>query len=479
MKIKPSAFTFKLISAALSVSLLLISWGCATPGPQSFRSPLPEETRWQVRSVAVVPATYIPESNFLTFAKGRGSGALKGAASEALHGTLYMSAEAAKAGPFGALLLPFMAALGAVVGAIVGGIEGAVKAVPADEAQKVEAAINSAISDLDVQEKLAGRMVSAGLTLKDHQFSLIRGQGPATKDEKPHYRSLKGQNADMALEVNVKSLGFLGGKGADPEIAFFMDVTVRVVRIVDGSEIYLGESSHISRPRRLSEWAQDGAAVLRQEFETSYARLAEQILENLFLVYDFHVDSMWSGAMHCMLKPYNPPPSGIGFFSLELMFSKVDSLRPTFQWEAFPREKDLKSDSAGILTRVGEITYDLKIWKGHNGYPEELVYDRQGVSAPERVIEITETQVASTVLGQSEQAPIVSKERIVEHTIETLLEPSTEYFWSVRSRFKLDGQTRITKWSYSRIPWPPGLSDLCLTDHIPKTHYHRFKTPKE
>jgi hypothetical protein len=326
--------------------------------------------------------------------------------------------------------------------------------------------------------------VSAGLALKDHQFRLIRGQGPSTKDEKPLYSSLKRQNVDMALETNVKSLGFLGGEGADPEIALFINVTVRVVRTVDGLEIYSGESSHISSPRKLSEWAQNGAAVLCQEFETAYARLAEQILENLFLVYDFHVDSVWSVAMHCMLKPYNPPPSNIGFYSLKLKFSKVDSLQPTFKWEAFPREKDLKSDSAGIFTRVSEITYDLKIWKGHNGYPEELVYGRKGVFAPERIIEITEKKVAEdTVPGQLEQAPIVRKERIAEHTIETLLEPATEYFWSVRARFKLDGQTRITKWSYSRSRLRPdgstGGPDPCLADHIPITNYHRFKTPKE
>ncbi len=448
MQTEPPTSKLKFISTALSVSLLLISWGCATLGSQSYRSPLPEEIRRQVRSVAVVPAAYIPESNFLTFAKDRGTGAAKGAGAGALHGTLYMSAEAAGAGPYAVLLLPFAAALGAVVGGMVGGIEGAVRAIPADQAKKIEATINSAISDLDVQGKLSKYIVSVGLTLKDYQFNVMRGQGPTTKNEKPDYRSLKEQNVDMALEANVTNLGFLGGKGVDPEIAFFMDVTVRVVRTVDGTEIYSGKSSHTSRPRRFIEWARDDSAQLREEFETSYARLAEQILETIFLVYDFHMDDGWSGVQHCMLEHYYPPPRGIGFFSHKPMFSMVDSLQVTFKWEAFPRDKDRKYDSAGILNRISEITYDLKIWKGHNNYPEELVYARQGIPAP-------------------------------EHTIETLLEPSTEYFWSVRSRFKLDGQTRLTRWSYSRIPWPPGRLDPCLEDHIPITHYHRFKTPKE
>jgi hypothetical protein len=334
------------------------------------------------------------------------------------------------------------AAIGAVVGAITGGIKGATDAVPSADIKEIDAFITKAIAGVDVQGSLAEHVASTGGFLTDYQISLVEGQGPAREDERPLYRSLSGQDVDTVIEVSVKSLGFRGGEGADPSTSFFMDVSVRVVRTADGTEIYSGESSHESGSRRVSDWvSRDGAALLGQEFEAACSALSKLIIEDLFFGdrgWTFHLQD-------CMLTPNNPPHQ-------DVKFSKVDSLQPTVQWEVFPRAADWKSDSAGILAQVSEITYDLKIWKGRSGSPEDLVYERMGLSFP-------------------------------EHRIGTPLEPSTKYFWSVRARLKLDGPTRMTRWSYSRVallpqppPWPN--PDPCLRDHIPINSYHGFETPQ-
>jgi hypothetical protein len=49
------------------------------------------------------------------------------------------------------------------------------------------------------------------------------------------------------------------------------------------------------------------------------------------------------------------------------------------------------------------------------------------------------------------------------HTLETPLEPSSLYFWTVRARFELGGQVKVTDWGVSRVPHPS---------------YYRFKTRK-
>ncbi len=57
------------------------------------------------------------------------------------------------------------------------------------------------------------------------------------------------------------------------------------------------------------------------------------------------------------------------------------------------------------------------------------------------------------------------------HKIEAPLEPVTEYFWSVRARFELDGQTRVT-------PWSAALGDPAEGPlQLPRPSYFRFKTP--
>ncbi len=47
----------------------------------------------------------------------------------------------------------------------------------------------------------------------------------------------------------------------------------------------------------------------------------------------------------------------------------VDSLQPTLRWEAFPRPEDREADREGLLSRISDVTYDLKIWKAPAGDP--------------------------------------------------------------------------------------------------------------
>ncbi len=124
------------------------------------------------------------------------------------------------------------------------------------------------------------------------------------------------------------------------------------------------------------------------------------------------------------LKPEYPPVGG------GPVFTDVDSLQPIFRWQSFPRQEDLKADHEGVLSRVTAVTYDLNIL-GKKGYgPGELIYSRTGLPEP-------------------------------AHMVETPLEPSTRYFWTVRARFTLNGHLRVTEWGEQA------------------GSYYRFETPSE
>lgn len=128
----------------------------------------------------------------------------------------------------------------------------------------------------------------------------------------------------------------------------------------------------------------------------------------------------------------------------QILFVDVDSLQPTFRWESFPRPHDFKADTQGMLSRIKNITYALKIWRIENGLPSEVIYSRFGLPMP-------------------------------SHKIEIPLETCAKYFWTVRARFELDGQTRVTEWGISQLP------RLAVPDRIrqqiPQTNLYRFKTP--
>lgn len=155
------------------------------------------------------------------------------------------------------------------------------------------------------------------------------------------------------------------------------------------------------------------------------------------------------------LKPLNPPQYFGGAGNPRLEFAEVKTLQPTLSWEPFPgrHQWPLSPHPEKFVTvdsdRVSNVTYDLIIWSVDNGNASDVVYEHQ---------EIPETS----------------------HTLEEPLAPSSLYFWSVRTRFELEGKTRVSEWSLTMVPWYPGPSPRVRARNngrIPSLNYYRFKTP--
>ena len=155
------------------------------------------------------------------------------------------------------------------------------------------------------------------------------------------------------------------------------------------------------------------------------------------------------------LKPIYPPPvrgdSGGHFF-------EVDSLRPTFRWESFPRPQDLRKDENGLLGRFQNVTYDLRIWRAQASFSPKASSARQTFPEPSH-------------------KPIYYRQGLPEpvHKIEEPLAPFTRYIWSVRARFEVDGGTRVIPWAavwHSRIDQR---SSVIPNNPI----YYGFETPPD
>lgn len=119
----------------------------------------------------------------------------------------------------------------------------------------------------------------------------------------------------------------------------------------------------------------------------------------------------------------------------------TDSLQPTLRWEPFPRPEDLEADKAGRLASVRNPTYELRMWQVKDGRPPELVYTRSGLPEP-------------------------------VHTVETVLTPDTDYLWTIRARFQINGEPRVTEWG----GWK-GLREREAEIRYPPRFY-RFTTPR-
>jgi len=143
-----------------------------------------------------------------------------------------------------------------------------------------------------------------------------------------------------------------------------------------------------------------------------------------------------------------------------LDWPKVDSLQPTLRWQGFPGEHQqflggrVSPFVAVDPASVRDVTYDLRIWTVRGRMPGDLVYEIDGLKEP-------------------------------SHRLGRALKPDAEYYWSVRARFNLDGQSRTSEWSLAQIPCPPEYRIECArgvsrqTGNIPELNHYRFKTPPQ
>jgi len=154
---------------------------------------------------------------------------------------------------------------------------------------------------------------------------------------------------------------------------------------------------------------------------------------------------------------------------------QMKSLQPRLEWEAFPRPKDVEADEDGRRGSLHAVTYDLRIWRA--GGANAGVCDAPCAAPSE----------ASYPIGVCSALCVFPAELVYErreltepvHTVESPLAPATLYLWTVRARFDLRGQPRVTQWGVllasDRNPKLPPRRDPT----IPSLGYYRFATPQE
>ena len=207
--------------------------------------------------------------------------------------------------------------------------------------------------------------------------------------------------------------------------------------------------------------------------------------------------------------------------------SHVDSLRPTFRWERFPRTADLAEinpyardthepitsglrelrgsvDAGSPATHTDEriaelignvnvvkpsphpdkqitaVRYELQIWKVGPGYSGD--FERPGKAFWIGSADDYKYSWAHECRDSDPGELVYSKQGLTtpEHQLETPLEPDSRFFWTVRAHFRLDGKRRVTEWSEQLVFHP---KDTLLQD----THwigrcsdpviFHLFHTP--
>ena len=461
--------------AALSVLLSVV--GCISipfvpdRPPTLARHPLDEPSAPQ--AVAVVAVLTPPKTSVIATLSESGEATTKGLAGTAVGAyvgfavTALFIPLALASGPAAIAAMPSIMGGAAAAGAVGGAAAAMHTVVPKEEAATIERIAQDFVVQLRLPEATA-EAVAASIRKFSRLDAAVTDSdvGPTRAD----FRPLRDRGFGAAIEVRVKDLGFVGS-GADPLMALFVIAEARLVDTATGQAAGLRGLVYVSPQRGIRLWAQDGAALTREEILRGTNALAERIVEDL--IFRAVGDTAPSDANFetCGLAPRRPKPQWGGFILLgskQPVESTVESVTPQLEWE----EGILAQwglDGAG----AGELTYDLRIWSVVDGAPGELVYERVGLAQP-------------------------------RHRVETPLKAGSTYFWSVRLRYVKEGRTRVTRWSASNtpivhlggqlrdalfhshvvdgtvqpFPCPAGDVYPCRwLDFIPAANYYRFRTP--
>jgi hypothetical protein len=444
-----------------------------------------EKIRGEWGSVVIAPARFTPATNFEAFAisktKGVGKGATIGAGMGAVQAALLAFSFG---GPSAVVIAPYLAVISVPAFATGGGVLGGFSSVTVEDAKAVNAIIQKNLKALNIQTTLAELVAKSARNEVGLVLSIDKNVGPAVHKEKVDYSDQAQRGLGGVLEIATTEIGF---DGAGKTLQFFMVVRARFIRTGDGEQLYDREFVYESDPYDGKKWAASNAALFEAELYRAYASIAESIVEQVFLMTTLPLEtsfrdpnqkkssflSLMGGFGACGLAWRLPPREFCPtIFDFDMnhkewnRFPEIATRTPTLEWEPFPRVIDQHPRYAALLNAVSNIRYDLRIWKVASDNPPQLVYERRTLTDP-------------------------------KHRLDQPLESGTHYFWSIRARFDVNGQTHSTRWGCYR---EPGYStdkhvkmearhsfqmllsyqtfrDVCTLDFIPTANYYRFKTP--
>lgn len=446
MSILHSPHTCTSFSEIRSVSIIVLFIvgliGCATDAPKTpgyfaihIDSHAPKISR-----IALVTDLTPPEIESVDLGFTRGEGAAGGFAGGAASGAGLSLVAVAEAGAAGAAVFVLLLPVFVVGGIIVGTVTGVATGYSADMLADAEASARVMLNSAYLQIELLEHAREYALENTNLEFIRMPGADPKTLEDEPDYKVLSAESIDAVLEVEL--LRF--------KLEDFLEVEARARLISTQTGEVLGDANYkfLSERHRLKEWIADDAALLTEAIIRGLQSLAEDIVDENFLLFypnepeeivsqqtdktsdppqAFH-DLFGDPVPHYVLSPEYPMIDFCGLFSAHsaiatLKFVEVDSIQPTLRWEGFPRDYDL-INADGQPQQITDVRYDLRIFNtttpssgSHRMLiPSKQVYDARNISIP-------------------------------YHKIENKLEKCTNYFWTVRARFKLDDNVRVTEWA--------------------------------
>ena len=397
--------------------------GCRTTAPLTpdYFANKYEESLPDLRKVGLVTSLKPPKIDGVYLGLTKGEGAAAGAAGGALEGA--GAVFSGGGGGLAILLLPvFM-----VIGAVVGGVSGADSGYSAEMLAEAEANALRVLNSAYLQTDILERAQEYGHNNLDLEFIRVPDADQPTLDDKPDYKILSDQSIDAVLEVELIRIAL--------KHRLHIDARARLVSTGTAEILSDVQYRYKSERRQLEQWIVNGGAPLTDVAQRGLQSLAEDMIDENFLLFypiepgkEIPIDPFEDPAApkfapvpQYVLSPLYPELKFLRegfanpFPSIWPSSVKINSLTPTFRWEAFPREHDVFGDK-DIQQKLSDVNYDLRIFAAVNSESGPMIYSARNIQNP-------------------------------YHKIEKDLKACSHYYWTVRARFKLNGRPRAIEWA--------------------------------
>jgi hypothetical protein len=170
------------------------------------------------------------------------------------------------------------------IAACTGCIVGAVKAQPDQELDaETEAALREAFEQVNIQEVVRDCIWLTAIEKTNYTFFNLDERGPSSPDEEVDYSHVADKGIDTVLEISVLDVGLVGSGKTYPNLVFFMSLQTRLIRAVDGEEVYTTIVPYYGEMHTYSLWAADNAKLFRAALSTGSEKLSGEVVELLFI----------------------------------------------------------------------------------------------------------------------------------------------------------------------------------------------------
>ncbi len=419
--------------ACLLVIPGLVAPGCAHQGVivTNRPAPLAEHVRAELGTIGVLPGRVSARSNYqqqeATASSGSGGRTTEGAIAGAAVG----STGALALLPIAIVFPPMLIVAGGVFlfstagGAAVGASQEVPSQDQAESANKTERVIEDALGLKRAQIDLHQRLMEASRGLPTVGLISLDEDEPSVYGETIDLQVFAEGGFETLLLANVDEVTVIADEGTNPILALDVVVTSTLLSVARGGPIDERTFACRAGKRSARAWRVQDHRLFRDAISRCYDKVADRIIEELFLV-------------------YVPPDGSMSSFGGSA-FTRVDfeGRRLRLAWKPLS-----VGDSHGAITREAslqphDVTYDLRVWRAEDGFPGTLVYQRTALPEP-------------------------------LHIVERPLKPSSDYFWTVRARFQVNGRTRVTPWAVTqdRHGYSPDRLDRVTNDF-----YYRLTIP--